>query len=42
LCPELPRERATAVLIGKGHHLGGDYAMIADRILVFSRSDKCP
>jgi type IV secretory pathway VirJ component len=42
LCPELSRERATAVAMGKGHHLGGDYELIADRILEFSRSRELP
>jgi len=36
LCPELPAEHATTVLIGEGHHLGGDYDAIAGRILAFA------
>lgn len=38
LCPELPAEQATTVLIGTGHHLGGDYEAIANRILTFASS----
>lgn len=36
LCPELPADRGTTVLIGKGHHLGGMYDAIAQRILSFT------
>jgi len=42
LCPELRPDRASVVSVGKGHHLDGDYAAIADRILEFSRSKGTP
>jgi len=35
LCPDLPAARATAVLIGAGHHLGSEYEQIATRVLSF-------
>ena len=36
LCPELPAVHATTVLIGSGHHLGGEYQEIAAHILSFA------
>lgn len=36
LCPELPLAHATTVLIGSGHHLGGEYQQIAAQILSFA------
>jgi len=36
LCPELLPAHATTVLIGSGHHLGGEYDQIATHILSFS------
>ncbi len=38
LCPALPVERATTALVGTGHHLGGEYEEIAERILSFTGS----
>lgn len=35
LCPSLPSHRTTSEQIGHGHHLGGEYDQIADRILRF-------
>lgn len=37
LCPALPPQYATVTLIGKGHHLGGEYEAIAERILSFAQ-----
>jgi type IV secretory pathway VirJ component len=39
LCPALPPQYATVTPIGKGHHLGGEYEAIAERILSFSRPE---
>jgi len=33
LCPELDRQRVTVVVTRGGHHFGGDYRMLADRIV---------
>jgi len=38
ICPELPGTRVTREEIGKGHHFSGDYALLADRILGFTRT----
>jgi type IV secretory pathway VirJ component len=32
-CPGLPAGAATIVALGGGHHFGGDYAALADRVL---------
>jgi type IV secretory pathway VirJ component len=37
ICPELPRGTVTREQIGEGHHFGGEYARLADRILSFTR-----
>lgn len=37
ICPELPASLATSALIGDGHHLGGDYDAVAQRILSFTQ-----
>jgi type IV secretory pathway VirJ component len=42
LCPALSANRATGFCIGSGHHLGGDYDAIADRILAFIRVPTAP
>ena len=36
LCPTLTGSRVRAEMVGKGHHLGGEYTTIADRILEFT------
>jgi type IV secretory pathway VirJ component len=38
ICPELPGTRVTREEIGKGHHFSGDYSLLADRILGFTRT----
>ena len=38
ICPELPATRVTREEIGKGHHFSGDYSLLADRILGFTRT----
>ena len=38
ICPELPAGSVTRELIGKGHHFSGEYSLLADRILSFTRS----
>jgi len=42
LCSTLPPQYATVTLIGKGHHLGGKYEVIAERILSFVQSGVKP
>ena len=37
LCTSLGAGRAIVGTIGKGHHFGGDYDEVADRVLEFSR-----
>jgi type IV secretory pathway VirJ component len=37
ICPQLPSGTVTSEQIGKGHHFSGDYALLADRILSFTR-----
>jgi type IV secretory pathway VirJ component len=37
LCPALNDGRTVVGAIGKGHHFGGDYDEVADRVLEFSR-----
>jgi type IV secretory pathway VirJ component len=38
ICPQLPPGLATLEQIGTGHHFGGEYATLADRILAFARA----
>jgi type IV secretory pathway VirJ component len=38
ICPELPATRVTREEIGKGHHFSGDYSLLAERILGFTRT----
>ncbi len=38
ICPKLPAATVTSAQIGKGHHFSGEYALLADRILSFTRS----
>ncbi|MBV8144730.1 MAG: virulence factor family protein [Gammaproteobacteria bacterium] len=37
ICPQLPAGTVSREQIGSGHHFGGEYALLADRILGFSR-----
>jgi type IV secretory pathway VirJ component len=38
ICPTLPPPRVTSEQVGTGHHFGGEYAQLADRILAFAKS----
>jgi type IV secretory pathway VirJ component len=38
ICPAMTSGGIVREQIGKGHHFGGDYALLADRILAFTRS----
>jgi type IV secretory pathway VirJ component len=38
ICPQLPSGTVTREQIGKGHHFSGEYALLAERILSFTRS----
>ena len=38
ICPGLPHGTASSEQIGAGHHFGGEYSRLADRILSFTRS----
>jgi type IV secretory pathway VirJ component len=38
ICPQLPPGTGARAQIGSGHHFGGDYALLADRILSFTRT----
>lgn len=40
ICPTLPAGAATRAQIGKGHHFGGEYATLAERILAFARAPR--
>ena len=40
ICPGMTRGPAVPEQIGKGHHFSGDYALLADRILAFTRSPR--
>ena len=37
ICPGLPPGMATREQVGTGHHFGGEYATLAERILAFAR-----
>ncbi len=37
ICPGLPQALATREQVGTGHHFGGEYATLAERILAFAR-----
>ena len=37
ICPGLPQASATREQVGTGHHFGGEYATLAERILAFAR-----
>jgi type IV secretory pathway VirJ component len=38
ICPQLTGSRITREQVGKGHHFSGEYALLADRILGFTRT----
>ena len=38
ICPGLPAGGITREQVGTGHHFGGEYATLADRILAFARA----
>jgi len=38
ICPQMPHGMITPEQIGKGHHFSGEYALLADRILGFTRA----
>jgi type IV secretory pathway VirJ component len=38
ICPSLSPTRVTSQQVGSGHHFGGNYAELADKILAFAKS----
>ncbi len=40
ICPRLPAGVATREQVGTGHHFGGEYATLAERILAFARQGR--
>ena len=40
ICPGLTAGRIARAQIGTGHHFGGEYAQLADRILAFAKSGR--
>ena len=38
ICPQMPAGTITRVQIGTGHHFSGEYALLADHILSFTRT----
>jgi type IV secretory pathway VirJ component len=40
ICPGLPAGGVQREQIGTGHHFGGEYATLADRILAFARAPR--
>ncbi|MCB1624997.1 MAG: virulence factor family protein [Pseudomonadales bacterium] len=38
LCPSITQQNVRSEVVGQGHHLGGEYTTIADRILEFARA----
>ena len=38
ICPELPPGMVSRQQVGKGHHFSGEYALLADHILSFTRN----
>jgi type IV secretory pathway VirJ component len=40
ICPGLPQAMATREQVGTGHHFGGEYATLAERILAFARQPR--
>ncbi|HEV7444227.1 MAG TPA: AcvB/VirJ family lysyl-phosphatidylglycerol hydrolase [Steroidobacteraceae bacterium] len=40
ICPSLQEPRVTSEQVGTGHHFGGEYAQLAEKILAFARSSR--
>jgi type IV secretory pathway VirJ component len=40
ICPGLSAPKVTSELVGTGHHFGGEYSQLADKILAFAKSAK--
>jgi type IV secretory pathway VirJ component len=40
ICPSLHDPRVTSEQVGTGHHFGGEYAQLADKILTFARTSR--
>jgi type IV secretory pathway VirJ component len=40
ICPSLPAGRVKSEGVGSGHHFGGEYGELANRILEFARTAK--
>jgi len=40
ICPSLPSARVHSEEVGTGHHFGGEYSQLADRILAFAKVAK--
>jgi type IV secretory pathway VirJ component len=40
ICPSLHEARVTSEQVGTGHHFGGEYAQLADKILTFARTSR--
>jgi type IV secretory pathway VirJ component len=40
ICPSLQEPRITSEQVGTGHHFGGEYAQLADKILAFARNSR--
>jgi len=38
ICPSLPADHVTREQVGTGHHFGGEYAQLADRIVAFAKN----
>jgi type IV secretory pathway VirJ component len=40
ICPGLPAGGVQREQVGTGHHFGGEYATLAERILAFARAPR--
>jgi type IV secretory pathway VirJ component len=40
ICPSLREARVTSEQVGTGHHFGGEYAQLAEKILAFARNSR--
>ena len=40
ICPSLTAPKVTSEQVGTGHHFGGEYALLADRILAFAKHSR--
>ncbi len=40
ICPSLQEPRVTSEQVGTGHHFGGEYAQLAEKILAFARNSR--